>query len=360
MFYKYDNIISENLKKKMKGMDLIMKKLKEELKYGKKGITLISLVVTIIVLLILAGVTIATLIGDNGILNQATKAKEETQIASEDELRKLTMLEARTNLENTTYTDKNNETITIPAGFAVSQVDGENTIADGLVMIDQNGNEFVWIPVNDEKDYVRNTEYKNISVSSHSFDDTDYLPNGIENEKEAVLNAKGFFIGRYEAVDESATEERTSEKDGLLAVKRNKFIYTYITTDDMKEKSKSFINNDKVKSALMSGVQWDVVMGVIDGKKDGENNIFNVKTALNIRHTPSFEKSGQNEADKVYNIYDLEGNYIEVVAEKNNWASTSPGIRRGGSADGVYEASYRMTRANVASKSTFRIVLYVM
>ena len=39
--------------------------LKEELKYGKKGITLISLVVTIVVLLILAGVTIATLSGDN-------------------------------------------------------------------------------------------------------------------------------------------------------------------------------------------------------------------------------------------------------------------------------------------------------
>ena len=65
MFYKYDNIISENQKKKMKGMDLIMKKLKEELKYGNIGITLISLVVTIIVLLILAGVTIATLTGDN-------------------------------------------------------------------------------------------------------------------------------------------------------------------------------------------------------------------------------------------------------------------------------------------------------
>ena len=45
-----------------------MKKLKEELnmvKYGKKGIALISLVVTIVVLLILAGVTIATLTGDN-------------------------------------------------------------------------------------------------------------------------------------------------------------------------------------------------------------------------------------------------------------------------------------------------------
>ena len=43
-----------------------MKNLKEELKFGKRGITLIALVVTIIVLLILAGVSIATLIGNNG------------------------------------------------------------------------------------------------------------------------------------------------------------------------------------------------------------------------------------------------------------------------------------------------------
>lgn len=54
-----------------------MKKLKEELKYGKKGITLISLVVTIIVLLILAGITINMLFGENGLLNRATDATEE-------------------------------------------------------------------------------------------------------------------------------------------------------------------------------------------------------------------------------------------------------------------------------------------
>ena len=46
-----------------------------------KGITLIALVITIIVLLILVGVTIATLTGDNGILNQAGKAKEQTEKA---------------------------------------------------------------------------------------------------------------------------------------------------------------------------------------------------------------------------------------------------------------------------------------
>ena len=47
----------------------------------EKGITLIALVITIIVLIILAGVSIATLTGDNGILTQASDAKIMTEIA---------------------------------------------------------------------------------------------------------------------------------------------------------------------------------------------------------------------------------------------------------------------------------------
>ena len=47
----------------------------------QNGITLIALVITIIVLLILAGVSIATLTGDNGILTRASDAKEQTEIA---------------------------------------------------------------------------------------------------------------------------------------------------------------------------------------------------------------------------------------------------------------------------------------
>ena len=51
----------------------------------ESGITLIALVITIIVLLILAGVSIATLTGENGILSQASHAKEETIIGEEKE-----------------------------------------------------------------------------------------------------------------------------------------------------------------------------------------------------------------------------------------------------------------------------------
>ena len=47
----------------------------------KKGITLIALVITIIVLLILAGVSIATLTGNNSIINQANESKVKSTIS---------------------------------------------------------------------------------------------------------------------------------------------------------------------------------------------------------------------------------------------------------------------------------------
>ena len=68
-----------------------MKKLKEELKYGKKGITLIALVVTIIVLIILASVTINVLFGENGLITMAQKAKQETDKAGIKEEMELTI-----------------------------------------------------------------------------------------------------------------------------------------------------------------------------------------------------------------------------------------------------------------------------
>ena len=52
---------------------------------NKKGITLIALVITIVVLLILAGITIATLTGDNGIITRANQAKTETEQAEKEE-----------------------------------------------------------------------------------------------------------------------------------------------------------------------------------------------------------------------------------------------------------------------------------
>ena len=71
-------------------------KLKEQLKINK-GITLIALVITIIVLLILAGVTIATLTGDNGILTKAQNAKEKNAQKTVEEQINLAVQASRIN-----------------------------------------------------------------------------------------------------------------------------------------------------------------------------------------------------------------------------------------------------------------------
>ena len=61
----------------------------------EKGITLIALVITIIILLILASVTIATLTGDNGIITKAMEAKQKTEEAELDEQLKLARIKCK-------------------------------------------------------------------------------------------------------------------------------------------------------------------------------------------------------------------------------------------------------------------------
>ena len=70
--------------------------LKERLN-SKRGITLIALVITIIVLLILAGVAIATLTGDNGIITKAQSAKTQNDKANEKEQIDLAVLSSKIN-----------------------------------------------------------------------------------------------------------------------------------------------------------------------------------------------------------------------------------------------------------------------
>lgn len=60
---------------------------------NNNGITLVALVVTIVVLLILAGVSITTIIGNNGILSKATEAKEKTENANKNEKYDLAKIE---------------------------------------------------------------------------------------------------------------------------------------------------------------------------------------------------------------------------------------------------------------------------
>ena len=98
---------------------------------NSKGITLIALVITIIVLLILAGVTIATLTGDNGILTQADKAKTETTIGEEKEAIGLAYNGAmiETNGESVTAEGLNNQ-------FSKNGTKARAALSDDMIKID--------------------------------------------------------------------------------------------------------------------------------------------------------------------------------------------------------------------------------
>ena len=187
-----------------------MKNLKTKAFKSTKGITLIALVVTIIVLLILAGVSIAMLTGNNGVLTQAKSAKERTGEKGEQERVNLAASSAMTLGMGTITTENLNKAIqdefgagksvtgTGPwtyqgeyksyqieksgalkeiakAGTKVTTVNyGENSTAQatadgagnvfakpndatyvegpvdtGVVIKDKNNNEWVWVPVDD-------------------------------------------------------------------------------------------------------------------------------------------------------------------------------------------------------------------
>ena len=147
----------------------------------QKGITLIALVVTVIVLIILAGVSISLVLGENGIVNKAKKAKENTELAKTEEETMLNDLakqieegtsggttnppETIKTVEEvkggsyfdkaTTIKDSDGNLIKVPEGFKIAEDSGIN-VTEGIVIEDNDiidgignnrGNQYVWIPV---------------------------------------------------------------------------------------------------------------------------------------------------------------------------------------------------------------------
>ena len=191
---------------------------------SEKGITLIALVVTIVVLLILAAVSISMLGGENGIITKAIEAKDETTIGEEKEKVQLAVTAAKTKnnwgeiLESylrteldtnigseeyslsksgdkytVTYTDSNRsyeidangnvtelgeaniiasiriegEKVTTPPLPSDDFSHTEGTVDTGYVIKDSNGNEFVWVPVDkNQKIKINVTSKENIDSIS--------------------------------------------------------------------------------------------------------------------------------------------------------------------------------------------------
>ena len=227
-------------------------------------------------------------------------------------------------------------------GIVISDVKGDDLDNS------KKGNQFVWIPVENKKDYVRNTNYSNTNVAINATSDTNYLPDGIYDEEIAVINVGGFFVSRFEV----------GVENGGPVSKKGMTVDAYVTQERAKTRAKSMINTNKLKSALCSGTQWDLVMKFADGKDD-----YSVTYASSDRHNPNgIGKTGANEKDKVCNIYDLEGNVFEYVADKCNIdPEYNPCIKRGGSYDNTTQASmYTACNGKENTSIGYRAVLYVM
>ena len=140
---------------------------------NQRGITLIALVITIVILIILATVSIKVVLGEGGLIDRAQEGKSLTDQAQTDEQEELTGAEEYINgilvgignqnppeeksevaeaIENgTKYTDTTpikddlENTVYIPGGFHLAK-DSGTKVEEGIVIEDDVENQFVWIP----------------------------------------------------------------------------------------------------------------------------------------------------------------------------------------------------------------------
>ena len=338
---------------------------------NSKGITLIALVITIIVLLILAGVSIAMLTGQNGILTQAQNAKNKTEEAKEEEQNILTNYEEYINNatldtatvgkivigENKQYS-KNGKAI-IPEGFAI--VPGLDDVSQGLVISDvpndteNKGNQFVWVPVENFSEFKREdfgTEsqkwWTGTFVTDKMSENNMYEPTidniaGCTTETaeevtkmySSVETNHGFYVGRYEAGNDGSNN--AISKKGVNVYNNigwNNDGTMETETGGAVEKARNFdtqSGHTNVTSTLVYGVQWDAVMRWLSkGTEEEQGWLTDSSEKGNYKDDDDSNnpaKTGSNDNYQMKHIYDLAGNVAEWTMEAY---SNDRRVRRGG------------------------------
>ena len=172
----------------------------------------------------------------------------------------------------------------------MSQVEGENTIKDGLVIIDSNENEYVWIEVPRTADvYITagtdivnftDSDYEKIENDLHTYthlyrngtnyndiyysDETTGLSeidyNSLKKKMlKSIYQKAGFWISRYEI---GVQEQRTGHSDiSNLIPLSQKGIYplTDVYCNEAEEIARKY-NIEGYSSSIMFGVQWDLIL----------------------------------------------------------------------------------------------------
>lgn len=373
----------------------------------ENGITLIALVITIVVLLILAGITINLVLGEDGIIKRVKEAKEIYKNAETNEITDLTYFEASIipgkvakTLDGIQYVgDGIGNIIPVPVGFKYL----EGTKYTGFVVVNEtDGNEFVWIPVKgmeyayDRYAFTRNgwgysqtkEEYDTITNSYKIIkggDRTKYFTETISSiEEQSVNQYGGFYIGRYEAGTVSTTARTTTSGiSDAMVVQKRKNVYNNITYTDAKTKAESLYTktDNNIASRLCSCYAWDTTLKFIETNylDYSTNSIGNNYKDTTFTYTDldgNVQTKAQNRSKLVptgqttsaKNIYDMGGNVIEWVTE--TYTNTESGksvscTTRGGGFDRIAEEAPAGKRdpgwinSAVFESLGFRVSLYL-
>ena len=279
---------------------------------NNKGITLVALVVTIVVLLILAGVSINLVLGNNGIIAKAQEAKTKQAEASQNDLKGMnSLIEQMESTLNGSGNGGKTEPETFP--YLPSDdfhYDTSTSIDTGLVIKDGKENEYVWVVVPRTAAVYKTTglgkttftdadytsiekdlkDYTSIYVTESGYSDL-YYPddknvgwfadetayNNLKNSMlKSVYENGGFYVGRYEAGIETTGTNRTSNTDKnsegkyitpstTPVSKADAYPYTYVTRTQAQNLA-SNVNSGTKTSSLMFGVQWDLVLAFMHNK----------------------------------------------------------------------------------------------
>ena len=362
-----------------------------------KGITLVALVVTIVVLLILAGVSINLVLGNNGIIAKAKDAETKSAEASQNDLKGMNGLvsemegalagngstgsgsgNGNTGSGNN-FVTKNTEVtypdgkVWIPEGFKIAK-GSASTVQGGVVIEDKDGNQFVWVPVATLADYKRTWYTGDDSFSSYS----EALP---EDEKTSVERYKGFYIGRYEAGDKESTVAKTLRSSNdvtkTVTIKANQAPYNNVRRTQAVSLAEGFATKQgyKAKTKLVSSYAWDTTIAFLqkvnsDYGSSSEEGNYNDKTFSYTDITGASQTKASNsqvlvptgQTTPVCNIYDMGGNVWEWTTESYSYTGF-PYARRGGYYlfnVASYPAGYRYYYSDNASADFgFRLTLFM-
>ena len=233
------------------------------------------------------------LTGQNGILNRAAEAKEKTGVAQEDESQKLKGYEDTINQ----YAPGSNGG-SLPTGTGTTPYlpnstfsKKEGDLATGLVIKDNNDNEYVWVEVpttiydnttynnNGAKKPSNSEDYTNIEAclkfytkdySNSNYSDTNSkFTEQYQAMLKSVYTNGGFWIGRYEAGLEEGKDPRTSyvaiSASDKAVIKPNMYPYNYVTRDEAQTLAQKMDYGD-CKGSLIFGIQWDLTLKYIEEK----------------------------------------------------------------------------------------------